>query len=51
MRKPKFRVGQRVVVSRLEAVIIRKDKYVWWVSVAGHEFPVYSDEIKRRKVK
>lgn len=51
MRKPKFKVGQWVVVSRLEAVIIRKEKYVWWVAVAGYEFPVYPDEIKRRKVK
>jgi hypothetical protein len=53
-RKPKFRLGQKVVIYRLQGRIASKDGPVWLVSVAGFSVPCYSDELrhlsKREKV-
>ena len=48
-RKPKFRVGQKIVITNLKARIVQKpdvEGTPWTVLLAGIAIPVYSDEME-----
>lgn len=44
--KAKFRVGQKAIVHKLPVRVVRREKHVLWVAMAGFEFPCFPDELR-----